>query len=442
MRIVPRSIRGRMTALSILATLFALTVAGAVIFHTLERVVTQGIDRRLDAEIALLASSIGHDGRIDRERIAQLGDALYAGPGWQWQIVGPAETLGSADFPALDAEHSRRDHHGIGDRRGPTPVEGRNRRGERVHARQVMMETASGPVRLAASAPRSVIERPIRDAALPLLLLLGTLSALLAVAGIVQVRYGLRPLDRLRQAVVDIRTGRSGSIPTDQPVELQQLADELNSLARDNDAALAAARASAANLAHALKTPVATLALELSDQPGPARQVARIDETIRHHLARARDRVVSARWRTAAGPAIADLAATIARLHADRAIAVEIDIDAGHGVAVDPADFDEIMGNPIDNAMRHARSQISIRTEVADRILHIIVADDGPGIPVAERTKAMTPGVRLDERGEGTGFGLAIVRELTELYGGSIILAETDKGGLMIKLSLPRAEVN
>lgn len=439
MRLVPGSIRGRMLLLSFGATLASLLVAGVVIGHVLERVVTQGVDRRLDAEIALIATSVDANGAIDKQRLERLRDALYAGPGWHWRIAGPAEAIDSGDFPTLDRRSEGRGRHGRRESPGPAPVEGRDREGGRVHAREVTLDTVQGPVRLSASAPRSVIERPIRDAALPLLLLLGTLSGLLAIAGVLQLRYGLRPLDRLRVAVADIRAGRADAVPAHQPAELQPLADELNSLARANDAALAAARSSAANLAHALKTPVATLAIELADQPEATRQVARIDETIRHHLARARGRIVSTRWHTPVAPALADLAATISRLNADRHIAIDLAIDPGLAVAVDPADLDEMMGNLIDNAARHARSAISIRAQQGERRVQIRVIDDGPGIPDDERERAVAPGIRLDERGEGNGFGLAIVLELAELYGGALTLDRAPSGGLAVTVALPAA---
>jgi signal transduction histidine kinase len=428
-----------MMMLSFGATLLALLVAGAVIFHVLERIVTQGIDRRLDAEIALLANSVDANGAIDRRRIERLRDALYAGPGWHWQIVGPATTVTSGDFPVLDRRGEKREHHGGRDLPGPDRVEGHDRQGGKVHARQVTLQTAQGPVLLSASAPRSVIERPIREAALPLLLLLCSLSVLLAIAGVLQLRYGLRPLHRLRSAVADIRAGRAEAVPGGQPVELQPLADELNSLARDNGAALAAARSSAANLAHALKTPVATLAIELADQPEPARQVARIDETIRHHLARARGRVISSRWQTPVARALADIVATISRLNADRQIAVDLAVDLSLAVAVDPADLDEMMGNLIENAVCHARSAVAIRARQTERSVQISVVDDGAGIPELQRERAMTPGVRLDERGEGNGFGLAIVRDLADLYGGAVMLDKAPDGGLAATVTLPAA---
>ena len=98
---------------------------------------------------------------------------------------------------------------------------------------------------------------------------------MLTIAATVQIRLGLRPVRLLRDGVAGVRRGTSDGVDEDQPDELRPLAEELNALIRDNDAALAHARASAANLAHALKTPVATLSLALADDPR-ASQVERI----------------------------------------------------------------------------------------------------------------------------------------------------------------------
>jgi signal transduction histidine kinase len=309
--------------------------------------------------------------------------------------------------------------------------------GSPAHARELTVMTASGSVVLRAVAPREVIERPIRDALLPLLFLLALLSVVLAAAGVAQVYFGLRPLRAFRDAVADIRWGRARQVPDDQPSELKPLAQELNAFARDNHAALAAARASAANLAHALKTPVATLALELRDEPERARQVARIDATIRHHLSRARGRVTDRQAHTLVAIAVADLVHTVARLTAERAVQIDIVGNLHVSVAVDQRDFDEIVGNLLDNAVRHTRSQVIIRADCADGFLRLSIEDDGMGIPSTERARAAEPGVRLDERGAGHGFGLAIAGELSELYGGRLTLEQSHSGGLAAAVRLP-----
>lgn len=439
-RWLPQSIAGRMLALSALATLVALGIAGAVIGGVLERVVTQGIDRRLDAQIALLASNVREDGSIDTQRLSITREALSAGRGWSWRIVAPGRTVGPADFPQL---HPDLPGPPVDDRRhhcGARPHEGRDADGVPIHARELILKTTGGEVRLTASAPREVIERPIRAATVPLLVLLGALSVVLAVAAALQVRLGLRPLRALRSAVAEVRAGRQAAVPDDQPHELAPLAGELNALLNENEAALATARASAANLAHALKTPVATLALELRDVPEASRQVGRIDAVIRHHLSRTRDRVAGVRKSTLVAPAIADLAATLTRLAGERKVAIDVAVPSDLAVAMDPSDFDELAGNLIDNAVRHAVCRVAVTGTRAGGMVHLVVEDDGAGIAEAARARALQAGVRLDERGEGHGFGLAIARELAALYGGELILGTASSGGLCAEVRLPLRE--
>lgn len=439
-RLIPRSIAGRMLALSAGATVLALIIAGIFITGILERFVTQGIDQRLDAQISLLASTVGNDGSLDEARLDALKGALNAGHGWQWRIDGPARHYGSTDVPSLDPgpdAHHRDDPRWT---EGPRPHEGRDPAGRPVHARQLTLDTQTGKIIITAIAPRTVIERPIRGAMAPLLIGLALLGGILALSSLLQILHGLRPLRRLRDDLAAIRAGRQRSVSEEQPEELRPLARELNALMRDNAAALAAARASAANLAHALKTPVAALALEVQDHPAQARQVDRIDATIRHHLSRARDRTVDRHAATLLAPAAMDLATTVARLHPDEAVAIAVEIEAKMAVAVDPADLDEMLGNLIDNAARHARSCVTVTARRDRHLIRISIADDGPGIALEDRNRALSPGVRLDERGIGHGFGLSIVRELTELYGGALDLSDAANGGVLAQVTLPGAE--
>jgi signal transduction histidine kinase len=269
-----------------------------------------------------------------------------------------------------------------------------------------------------------------------LLATLGILGILLGIATLVQVRIGLRPLRALRDGVAAMRRGAAG-VSEAQPDELRPLAIELNALARDNAAALTTARASAANLAHALKTPVATLALTVRDDPAQAAQLARIDATIRHHLARARNIAGGHASRTALAPAIADLVSTIRRLRMERGVVIDAAIDPELHVAVDAADLDELAGNLIDNAARHAGTRVRVSAGVDQGMIRLSVVDDGPGIALADRQRATDAGVRLDEREDGHGFGLAIARELAALYGGVLVLDDAAGGGLCASVTLP-----
>ena len=433
MSVRPRTLYGRMLLVSATATLIALALAGAVIGGVLGRFVTEGLDRRLDAELLVLASAVDTSGRVDRAVLRDRAAALEAGPDWRWRIVAPGGTIGSADFPPLS--NAPPPPPGPAAARGPRPREG----GADVHARELTLATRAGPVVLTAAAPREVVRRPLRGAVVPLLASVAVLAALLTGALLVQLRVGLRPLRRLAEEVAAIRDGRAVRVDEAQPAELRPLAVELNALAADNAAALATARASAANLAHALKTPVATLAVDLRDQPRHAAQVARIDRTIRHHLARGRAAAIDRRAATPLLPAALDVVAAVRRLAGDTAPTVTVAVPDDLAVAIDAQDLDELLGNLLDNAVRHARAAVSVDAVRDGRRVRLTIADDGPGIPAAARAEVATPGLRLDERGDGHGFGLAIVAELAALYGGAMTLDAAPAGGLAVRLDLPAA---
>lgn len=448
MRIVPRSLRGRLMALSAVATLAALVFAGLAIGAVLERFVMQGLDQRLDGQIALLARAIGPDGQVDRGKIVSPAPYDEAGSGWGWRIQTPTEMIRSPGDAA--PRTARRARHGDGppppmldDR--PAPMDWRDAGGLRRHARALTIATDAGDVRIVASAPQAIVARPIRAAMAPLLASLVVLGLALMLATFVQLRLGLRPLGQLRAALAAVRGGSAARVPEDQPDELRPLAAELNALLGDTEAQLASARGHVANLAHGLKTPLATLALRVREDGRDvdgvlAAEVARIDRAVRHHLGRARsDASGGRRARTLLAPAIEGLTEALSRIHAARDVTVTVAVPVDLAVAVDGQDLDEMLGNLLDNAWRFADATIRVTATVEAGRVQLRIADDGPGIPAAARAAAVEPGRRLDEAGDGHGFGLSIARELAELHGGALALDAADGGGLLVVVTLPLA---
>jgi signal transduction histidine kinase len=217
----------------------------------------------------------------------------------------------------------------------------------------------------------------------------------------------------------------------------------MNDLLARNAANLEKARRHVANLAHGLKTPIATLSLEVESLSGPGKGdvralVAQIDLRIRHHLARARAAAIAGptRSRTPLAPRLRDLGDAMGHIHADRNIEFALDCGEDLAVGCEPHDIDEILGNLLDNAFKFARSRVRCSATAVGKDVHVMVADDGPGLSDEEIDAALRPGQRLDENGPGFGFGLTIARELTELYGGELKPRPSD-GGLLVDLTLP-----
>lgn len=448
MSLLPRSLSGRLLAISTLTTILALAFAAVSIGHVLERFVIRGLDQQLDAEVGMLRRAVRSDGTLDPSRIVNLPVFDEPGQGWGWQVEGPR-----GRWTGGDAMTIRRAPHALPDRGGHhegrtagMPGEGITANGEHVHARELMVSTSAGEVTVVAGGPRRLATAPLRAAMVPLFGSLAILGLVLALATIIQLRIGLRPLRALQAALGEVRAGRARHVPEDQPAELAPLAAELNALVDQNQAQLDHARRHVANLAHGLKTPLAALGIELAtrgrDPDGGLRaMVADIDRRVRHHLGRARAAAPGSghRARTVLAPAIADLTTVMRGIHAERALAVTIEVAPDHAVAADPQDLDEMLGNLLDNAWRHASTAVALRAVASGSAIELTIEDDGPGLTVEAIGEALVPGRRLDERGDGHGFGLPITRELAELNGGALRLERSPLGGLWAALTLPAA---
>ncbi len=451
MRILPRSLFGRLLGIAALTTIAALAFAAFAIGHVLERFVIHGLDQQLDAQIGVLAKAVRPDGTLDQARIIDLPAFDEVGSGWSWRVDSPdgrhwarGPVIDPPAFPVPPARRGRREQDRKSMAPGPRPGDGRGPAGELVHFRQLSVQTARGLVMVTAGGPRRVALAPLREAMVPLLGSLALLGAGLALATLVQLWIGLRPLRTLRAELAAVRAGSARHIPLDQPAEIKPLAAELNAMIDQNEAGLEHARRHVANLAHGLKTPLAALSVKLAqsgrDPDGSlGEMVAQIDGRVRHHLGRARAAAPGGaqRARTLLAPAIADLTHALGRIHVERAIGVSIAIAPELAVAADPQDLDEMAGNLLDNAWRFAKSAIVVTAARVGAMVMLTIDDDGSGLPEAAISEALMPGRRLDERGDGHGFGLSITVELAELNGGSLELLASPLGGLRTMLVLP-----
>jgi signal transduction histidine kinase len=282
----------------------------------------------------------------------------------------------------------------------------------------------------------------------------GTMISLAAIgfmiAGLAQVRRGLSPFDELRARLMAVRDGRERRLDGSYPSEVQPLVNDLNALLDDRERMVTGALAKAGDLAHGLKTPLAVLAQESSRAEAAGHtelaaeigaQVERMSRQVEYHLAHARAAVSGATpgARCSVAESAEGLARTLLRLHADRGLTIDVEVSPDHSVKGRREDLDEMLGNLLDNACKWARSRVTISSSATDSTIVILVDDDGPGLNPSLRESVLRRGVRADEspRVAGSGFGLAIVRDLADLYGGSIALTESPRGGVRARLELP-----
>lgn len=437
----PRSIRGRLVLAALLFTGLALLLAHIFIGNPFEGAARRGPIDRLDAQLEQLAQAVRPDGTLDKGRLDQLGPFTLHLRGWGWTITAPNGTASSRDVappPWAREVMQRRGHHPF-DRPHDDDDDD-----DRI-VRTMTLDRPAGKTVLTAWAPGDVDDRMRWVATVRWLVALGTLAGFLAVATWLQLRVGLRPLAKVKTALQAVRAGAADRIPEDQPTELRDLVRELNAVLDENEAALTRARGHVANLAHSLKTPLATLDLKLreggQDPDGTlSALVAQVDGAIRHHLGRARAASPGApgQLKVDLRPAVFALTTILGQIHAERGLQLDNGVPPGMALKCDPQDLDEMLGNLLDNACKWAGSRVAVTALEDGTNVRILIDDDGPGLAADAIDKALVRGQRLDEREDGHGFGLPIARELAELHGGSLELSLSPMGGLRAILTLPR----
>ncbi len=445
MRLIPQSLGGRLLAGAALFVAMALVLAGLLIGNILARFVHGQIDQRLDAQIEAITAVLA----VSSTGVLSAGTLQDAPPydrpfsGWYWQATVKGQTIGSRSLGGgtIQVDEIR------GPERGPVrrgAVEARGPHGERLVLRQRTVTIGGRTAEIRVTAPQDAIDRPLADMMTPLVLSLVALGLALIGAVALQVRFGLLPVKRLQSAVADVRNGVKDHVPEDQPAELRPLVGELNSLLTQNAQGLERARRHVANLAHGLKTPLATLAVALDDPSPDARLrlsklVETMDRLIRHHLARARAAALGgpARARTNLAARLGDIADALATIHRGRGVTCARAVPEGLTIACEVQDLDELFGNLLDNAFRFARAEVRVRAVADGAFAVTTIEDDGVGLAEGQEVAALQPGFRFDETSTGYGFGLPIALEIAQLYGGDLTMAPSSLGGLAVSVRLP-----
>jgi signal transduction histidine kinase len=447
-----RSLAFRLVLISTLWIFAALAAGGFLLTGLFRDYVARNFDQRLetllDGLVALSEVEGGEQLTLTRTAGEPRFDVPYSG--WYWQISDSKEVvLRSRSLWDRDLKPLRGDGGAIlrYDAEGPTDQE------LRVVERAIQLPGARGRFYYQVAGDKSEAQADIERFESTVGWALGALGAGLILAVLLQVRFGLSPLRRVGAALAEIRSGRAERLEGDFPLEVTPLAVELNQLLDHNAEVLRRARTHVGNLAHALKTPIAVLTNEADAAvagPAAAAADAPFAETVRrqagvmkrlvdHHMARARAaasaKVLGAR--TELKPVIEALCRTLARIHEDRAVAVTCECPEGISFRGERHDFEDLLGNLVDNGCKWARRQVFVQASLTGGRIRITVDDDGPGLKPEQRARVFQRGTRLDESTPGTGLGLSIVRDLAGLYGGSVELEDSPLGGLRAVLELP-----
>ena len=103
---------------------------------------------------------------------------------------------------------------------------------------------------------------------------------------------------------------------------------------------------------------------------------------------------------------------------------------------VDPDKLAQVVGNLVENAVRHGAGTVHITVGPHDGGASVTVADEGDGIPSQALGRIFTKFWRGGSRG-GTGLGLYIAKGIVEAHGGTIEAGRAPDGGAVLRFTLP-----
>ncbi|MDT7766369.1 MAG: hypothetical protein QOC63_5789 [Mycobacterium sp.] len=429
----------------------ALIVAGAGLVAVLYRSMLSGIDSSAAARVSDVAAEVEADG------VAQMDP----------QVLRTDERILAVQIIGADGRVVA-----LSDSAPNTPMVPISEIGDGVRIGIPERASLFGRIRFSAqtvSAPggarytvlvgegSQVVRSAMKSAVTALAIAAPIVIAVSAGATYILVARSMRSVDAIRSRVADISTSDLAErvpVPESRD-EIAALAETMNEMLARIEAGHMAQQRFVGDASHELRSPLTTIisALDVAVAhpellnkelaagtliPEAHRMQALVDDLLL--LARADERGLLIRRQDVD---LDDLAADEAqRLRRETSLDVRTELTPIRLVG-DPTALSRVLRNLLENAALHAVSRIDLAVASGGGDAVVSVADDGPGIPAADRERVFDRFVRLDldrsRSGGGAGLGLAIVREIVAAHHGSVLADDRPGGGTRMTIQLPLA---
>jgi len=428
----------------------SLVLVGLAVDRGYRAASTDALQERLRSTVFLVLSTLDlrSDGRpvvSDRladPRLAQPGSGLYAGAisaSGVWQAPSLTGVLAAPDLQRL----------GQGSERFVGPESAQRFFSFSLGLGWEQPDGAIIPLTLWAAEDPERYQAQVQAFRSDLWRWLGVAAVLIIGVQALILVLSLRPLRRVGHEVSLIESGEREQLSSDYPRELQPLTASLNALLTSERNNARHYRQALADLAHALKTPLAVMKTRLDtdhalDPAAAMDELTRMERLIRRQL----ERAASSTRRTlnqpiAVLPILRRLGDSVERLYRDKIVTLEMRGDPALTLRIDERDLMELSGNLLDNAAKYGEGRLLVEVLPGpggprQAGLDIRIEDDGPGLCEQTFSALLERGARGDEQAEGQGLGLSIARQLAESYGGHLSCETSARlGGAAIVIRFP-----
>ncbi len=427
----------------VVALIGALLVAGALASYATYRSASAEVSELLDEELRQVALSVREYAALDLGRLkAEAIDPEHRVMVQVWEIAGGVIYLSNGTTPlplAARAGYATFSH------------EGREWRTFTMFVGPRAIQTAQPTARRTGLAAKSALRILV-----PVLAVIPLLALLVWFI----VGRALAPLSNVATTLASRSPTSLDPLPAQAlPDEVAPLVKSLNDLLGRLGSAFGLQKRFAADAAHELRTPLTALGLQIqlleraADEPARQAAIARLKEGVKRATRLVQQLLTLARLEPDAAEqafatiALADVAKRTVNEFSTIAAAkpVVLTLEADDAVKVQGVEdsLAILAANLVDNAIRYAlpdgRVAVRVRRDGSDALLE--VADDGPGIAPEDRERVFDRFYRgANVEAPGSGLGLSIVRQIADLHGGRLEIADgLDGHGVTFRLRLPAA---
>jgi two-component system osmolarity sensor histidine kinase EnvZ len=431
-RFLPRGLFGRSLIIIVAPVVLLLGILSFVFFEINLDTTTRALATDVAADVALLVALEDSTPTLERDGLRALSArqlryrlAYHDGA----KVPPPSRKPGTTIDQALDETIAQQIGPGRHFVTGRTGVDF-----------NIKVDVKDGVLEIIVPRDRVTVSQPD----LYILWLVGPGLILLAIA-ILYLRGQVRPIERLARAAESFGKGRA--VPDFKPygaIEVRRAAQAFITMRERIERHVTQRTEMLAGVSHDIKTPLTRLKLELAMMPdGPDVRSMRGDVTEMEHMLD--DYLAFARGEGGEESAFADLSelvrdAAAAAAKARQKDAIAVATPGPIAVSVKRAALRRCLTNLIDNALKHGR-RVAVTLVRDEKLVEIVIDDDGPGIAADRREEAFRPFHRLDEGRNlqvgGSGLGLAIARDIARAHGGDIVLGDSELGGLKATIRLP-----
>ena len=258
------------------------------------------------------------------------------------------------------------------------------------------------------------------------------------------LRNSLLPLIKIHKELHSLQKGQLDKLSTNSPSELQPLIGEVNHLLETTQQRLHRSRNALSDLAHAIKKPL-TIIKQISNNTDISPATRKILASQTDDIHDVTDKILKRAQLAGQGYSgalfsfskdLPHLIKTLDMMYPEKQLTFATHIKRDIHCPIDRQDMIELLGNVLDNAYKWATHNVILHVD-GNRGLHICIEDDGPGINPNDTKDLTKRGMRLDEKVQGHGFGLAITADIIADYKGSInFTSSTQLGGLHVTIHL------